>query len=717
MGGSEGNRREREGAYAEELKSIRALSLKVNAECSMDELVACAMEEVLRVVKPDMVLFFVRDGDRLILRSKCPGTPGMAEALTPVHRVGECLCGLCVRDDEPKYSRNIHHDPRCTWDECRKSGFTSFAALPLGGRQRVIGVLGLAAYGERDFSLQRDFLETLANEISIAYHHCILVDDLTRYADELKTKNGELKKAERMRKESEKRLHGHQAMLQSVFNGIPDPLILLDHDLRVKMLNQAAAAYYRIDSVEGVKEKTCHALFKGLPEPCERCKVPAHIRNGLGGVYERNGLHDPDKIEKISIYPLKSAEGTEGGCVLHIHDITDEKRMEQELQQADKMISLGILVSGVAHEINNPNNFIMLNTRILEDSWKSVMPILDAHYEESGDFAMGGLPYLEMKEAVPKLLSGITGGTQRIMRIVEDLKDYARYQPGEVRAPLDVNQTLERAIALVSNQIRHSTSRFSVSYGEDLPMIQGDWQKIEQVIINLIQNACQALPDPGRALSVRSCLDRQAGLVAITVADEGTGIPKAILPRIMDPFFTTRRETGGVGLGLSVSSKIVRDHGGRLTVDSQEGKGTTFTVGLPVEQRRNKTRVLVVDDEAYLRSTVGRCLHKAGRYIVKEATNGVEACFMLGSETPDILILDINMPVMDGVEVCRQIRKTQSLKDVQVVVITGDRESRKARIISEMGYRILEKPFSAEELVEAVEAVFHQGVEPIHDAE
>jgi len=697
-----------------ELKAIRALSQKINAECAIDELIQSAMDEVSRIVQPDMVLFFIRDGERLMLKGKYPEGPAKAAALMPIHSVGECLCGLSVRDDEPKYSKNIHQDPRCTWDDCKNSGFTSFAALPLRTRRRVIGVLGLASYLERDFGLRGDFLETLANEISIAYHHRLLLEESARYTDQLKSKNAELRELQRMRRESERQFLEQRIMLQTVFNGIPDPLILLDHELRVKMLNQAARAYYRIDSVAEFHAPTCHALFKGLPDPCERCRVPAHVQNGVGGVYERKGLRDPDRLEKISIYPLKGIGGAKGGCVLHIHDITDEKRMERELQQADKMISLGILVSGVAHEINNPNNFIMLNTRILDDSWQSIIPILDTHYDETGQFLMGGLPYLEMKAAVPKLLEGITGGTQRIMRIVQDLKDYARYQPGDNRAPFDVNQTLERAIALVSNQIKSSTSRFTVDYGKDLPMVQGDWQKIEQVIINLIQNACQALPDSDRGISVKSFLDRQTAMVAVTVADEGSGIPQAILPRIMDPFFTTKRDTGGVGLGLSVSSKIIRDHGGHLTADSHEGKGTTFTAWLPVEQRRTKTRVLVVDDEAHIRDMVGRCLHKAGRYTVKEATNGVEACFMLGTETPDILILDLTMPVMDGTEVCQQIRKTPSLHDVKVIIIAGDDESAKARMVRELGFRnILQKPLTDKDLVAAVESVFQAREEAV----
>jgi CheY-like chemotaxis protein len=174
----------------------------------------------------------------------------------------------------------------------------------------------------------------------------------------------------------------------------------------------------------------------------------------------------------------------------------------------------------------------------------------------------------------------------------------------------------------------------------------------------------------------------------------------------MDPFFTTKRHMGGTGLGLSVSSKIVQDHGGELTVNSKPGKGATFSVLLPTEQRVEKVKVLVADDDEMVRDIVAGSLHKTQRFLVKEAVNGIETCFMIGMDTPDILILDINMPDMDGLEVCRQIHTTHALKDLKVIVITGDHRSEKARAIAEMGFgNILPKPFSTLKITGMVEAV------------
>jgi PAS domain S-box-containing protein len=278
-------------------------------------------------------------------------------------------------------------------------------------------------------------------------------------------------------------------------------------------------------------------------------------------------------------------------------DITERKQAEeqaklhqQQLMQASKMVALGTLVSSVAHEINNPNNFITLNAPLLREAWQRVLPILDEYYEKNKEFMIGGMGYTEMRERIPRLLSGITDGSKRIKQIVEDLRDFVRRDASDMNQSVDVNAVLRSAISLLSNMVTKSTSHFSVNYGEKIPSLRGNFHRLEQVIINLIQNACQALPDIRRGLSLSTSFNETTYSIVVKVQDEGIGIPPEVLPHITDPFFTTKSSSGGIGLGLSISSRIVKEHGGTLTFNSEPGKGTTAEIMLPGLQANHNSK-------------------------------------------------------------------------------------------------------------------------------
>lgn len=260
---------------------------------------------------------------------------------------------------------------------------------------------------------------------------------------------------------------------------------------------------------------------------------------------------------------------------------------QQQLIQADKMASLGVLVSGVAHEINNPTGALLLNLPLLKDAWRDSNIILQKHYEEFGDFSMAGLKYSRLKDELPLILDEMTGGATRIKYIVEDLKDFARHDDLDNDAPLNINEIVATAIRLVDATIRKSTHDFTVSYQDDLPVIYVNAQRIEQIIINLILNACQALTDVTQKISVVTRCDKQNKKISISVIDEGSGIEKKNVKRLTDPFFTTKREHGGTGLGLSISSGIARAYGGKLLFNSQENIGTEVVLELPLNNKKS----------------------------------------------------------------------------------------------------------------------------------
>ncbi len=257
------------------------------------------------------------------------------------------------------------------------------------------------------------------------------------------------------------------------------------------------------------------------------------------------------------------------------------RRHQDQLIQADKMTSLGILVSGVAHEINNPTGLILFNTPVISEAYADAEEIFEAHYREHGDFILAGIPYSRMRGKIPQMLDDMQEGAKRIKRIVEDLKDFARRNDEVSSEPVDLNTVVHLAVRLVEVTIRKATDHFTVNYGEGLPQVRGHAQRIEQVVVNLILNACQALSDPGQGITVETGCDTAARVVWVRVSDQGHGIAPEHLPHLTDPFFTTKRESGGTGLGLSVSAGIVKEHGGELSFDSQPGAGTTVLLTLP----------------------------------------------------------------------------------------------------------------------------------------
>jgi PAS domain S-box-containing protein len=301
------------------------------------------------------------------------------------------------------------------------------------------------------------------------------------------------------------------------------------------------------------------------------------------------------KFVELSVSLIQDSKGEPMGFRGVARDITERKEAEeqaklhqQQLMQASKMVALGTLVSGVAHEINNPNNFIMLNSPILKEAWDNALPILEKYYSENGDFIVGGMNFTEMRENIPTLFSGISDGSKRIKRIVDDLKNYVRDDTADLTQSVDINAVIESAVALLSNMIKKSTNRFSIEYGKNIPSLKGNFQRLEQVIINLVQNACQALPDAKKGIFITVQFIEENSTVVIKVRDEGTGIPPETLLHITDPFFTTKHDSGGVGLGLSISSKIVEEHGGNIRFNSEIGAGTTAEITLPVD-RENQT--------------------------------------------------------------------------------------------------------------------------------
>jgi polar amino acid transport system substrate-binding protein len=255
---------------------------------------------------------------------------------------------------------------------------------------------------------------------------------------------------------------------------------------------------------------------------------------------------------------------------------------QQQLVQAAKLAALGTLASGMAHEVNNPNGVILLNMPILKDAFADALAALDGLPEAEGRPRLAGLPFERMRAELPQMLDEMWQGARRIKQIVEDLKDFSRRDDAPKLELVDLNGVARAAARLVDNTIKKATSRFELRLAEGLPPVRGVARRLEQVVVNLLVNACQALPGPERGVLLATRADAARGLVHLEVIDEGTGIRPEDLPHLTDPFFTTKRDTGGTGLGLSVSAGIVKEHDGALRFESAPGTGTKATLSLPI---------------------------------------------------------------------------------------------------------------------------------------
>ncbi len=261
--------------------------------------------------------------------------------------------------------------------------------------------------------------------------------------------------------------------------------------------------------------------------------------------------------------------------------LLERMRLREQAERHARLASIGVLAAGVAHEVNNPNNAIHWDASLLARAWRDAAPILDEYLDNEGDFSLAGLSYAREGESLGEMAEEIGDCSERIRRIVDNLKHLGREDPGDRDRAIDVRRAVDLAAGLLRGKIKKSTDRFEVDHAAELPPVRGNAQELEQVFLNVMLNALESLPRRDRAVRVTTAADAAAGEVVVEVRDQGRGIPERELDRITEPFFSTRADAGGTGLGLSISQTFVDRHGGRIDFASEVGVGTTVTVRLP----------------------------------------------------------------------------------------------------------------------------------------
>ena len=410
------------------------------------------------------------------------------------------------------------------------------------------------------------------------------------YAGDLRRSNTELSRQIAEREQAEIALRTSEERFRAIAESAHDAIVSSDSRGAIVSWNPAAESIYGWQAEEILGKPLVRLMSRsaGAP-PTQDGDFGGDTTPLVARTLEATGVRKDGRE-----FPIEASLGSwttsRGSFVTAIiRDVSARKALEEvshqqelKLLQANKMAALGTLVSGVAHEINNPNQMVLLNSSVLADTWRDACVALDAHQEREGDFMLAGLSYSEMRGAAATLIRDVNEGARRIERIVADLKDFARPQQKQgPQVKVDLGDVVRRAVRLLAHLVNRRTRRLELDLADDAPAIRGDPQQIEQVLVNLIVNALESLPDVTRSVKVSLAPNRNTGWAVIKVIDQGIGIEPEHLQRLCDPFFTTKQDSGGTGLGLSVTFSLVQAHGGRLDFDSEPGHGTCVTVQFP----------------------------------------------------------------------------------------------------------------------------------------
>ncbi|MBL9087527.1 MAG: response regulator [Planctomycetia bacterium] len=654
----------------EQLLLVNDLGRKVNSILNLDLLLRQAVVDIQRTFGYRHVSLFLVDREtrRVAMKAESSRYPRGDRAEGSMD-LGQGIVGRAARSGRTVRVDDVTAEPDYVdwWPDTR-----SEVAVPVrigGVVEAVVNVESdvVAAFSEADVLV----LETAAHQLAIAMENARLFGRVKESEEEYRT------------------------LVESATTGV----------LQVDTAGHTAYANPAIGDLTGIDRTTALSRFADpadLAVPEDRPRVATAMAAALRGERRRDlefraaRADGKPRFVTAELQPLLSESGVRKGVLMLLRDVTREKELQSQLHQSEKLKAMGEMVSGVAHELNNP--------------------------------LAGILGYAQLFLSQPteqwsrRDVEKIESNARRCKRIVENLLTFARQSRSE-RQRATVNEVIESVIALNEYQFRLDNVEMVRAFDPKVPAVALDVSRWQQVFINLAQNAREAMVESGAPVRrITFTTRRRADDIEIRVEDTGPGIPRHLLTRVFDPFFTTREH--GTGLGLGLCYGIVTDHGGTITADSEPGKGAAITIRLPcgpaaedapptpvaprpdAHQAGFDLKVLVVDDEQVVREVVTHVLELHG-YDVDTAKDSTEALEKLAANPYDAMLTDLRMPgELDGMGLHKRVRESHPELAARVIFMTGDvLENDVFRDIDALGLPYVRKPFDIRELARVVNGV------------
>lgn len=551
-----------------------------------------------------------------------------------------------------------------------EAGFNSQVNVPLIVKDRVLGTLNLGSRKLGAFSQDDvDELGPVAHQLALALASQQLFTDVARAKTEWET----------------------------TFDSVSEGIVIVDMQHRVVRLNKAAADMVGGGSIDELVGRKCHEVIHNICEEPNRCPMTAAV---AGSAPSRSEQVTPEgRTLELTVDHIFDNRGKQQGAVHFLRDITEATQMRQQLVQSEKMVAVGQLVSGVAHEINNPLTGVIGYSQLLLSR--------------------------QLDEKTKRDVEQIYHEAERAAKIVRHLLSFARKHQPERRL-IDLNQVVRESLELKTYDLKVNSIEIVEDLDAALPLTAVDPHQLQQVFLNLITNAEQAMIDAHGAGMLKVSTVGQGQTIQITFSDNGPGVAGEIQERIFEPFFTTKEVGQGTGLGLSVCYGVIEEHDGKISVDPAYTDGTRIVIELPVvsmplmideavpgnhriEQDR-VGKILLVDDESAIRNMLRETLKRMG-HSVDTARDGQVALRMLKQKHYDCIVSDVKMPGIDGTTLHRTIKASDPDLAESFIFVSGDTVSPETRsYLDASGNPYLAKPFRLDDLqVELQKMLAHKG--------